>query len=168
LFDEVIVHCEILDRWHTDRTDDAYATETGRMFQPDVVDELHTLWNQPVTKLMFLGDPRIISRIEPALMAAVGEHVTIVHMEAELLQIMDNRASKAIALAKVTQHYGLRLSQVLAIGDAPNDVDMLQEAGVGVAMGNAHQVVKDVADWVAPSNDDRGVHAALARYGLCG
>jgi hydroxymethylpyrimidine pyrophosphatase-like HAD family hydrolase len=44
---------------------------------------------------------------------------------------------------------------------------MLQTAGVSVAMDNAHPLVKDVADWVAPSNNDHGVQAALARYGLC-
>jgi hydroxymethylpyrimidine pyrophosphatase-like HAD family hydrolase len=44
---------------------------------------------------------------------------------------------------------------------------MLQWAGVAVAMDNAHPVVKKVAHWVAPSNDDHGVHAALVRYGLC-
>ena len=58
--------------------------------------------------------------------------------------------------------------QVLAIGDAPNDVGMLKYAGVAVAMDNAAPVVKKVAHWVAPSNDDHGVHAALVRYGLCG
>jgi len=55
----------------------------------------------------------------------------------------------------------------MAIGDAPNDVGMLQLAGVAVAMDNAHGVVKEVADWVAPSNNDHGVHAALVKYGLC-
>jgi hydroxymethylpyrimidine pyrophosphatase-like HAD family hydrolase len=59
------------------------------------------------------------------------------------------------------------MEQVMAIGDAPNDVGMLQAAGVSIAMDNAHALVKDAADWVAPSNNDHGVHAALARYGLC-
>jgi hydroxymethylpyrimidine pyrophosphatase-like HAD family hydrolase len=45
---------------------------------------------------------------------------------------------------------------------------MLQLAGVAVAMDNAHPLVKKVAHWVAPSNDDHGVFAALRRYGLCG
>src|SRR5207237_1084234 len=49
----------------------------------------------------------------------------------------------------------------------PNDVGMLQIAGVAVAMDNAHPLVKKVAHWVAPSNNDHGVHAALVRYGLC-
>jgi hydroxymethylpyrimidine pyrophosphatase-like HAD family hydrolase len=55
----------------------------------------------------------------------------------------------------------------MAIGDAPNDVGMLQVAGIAVAMDNAHALVKDVADWVAPSNDDHGVSEALRHFGVC-
>ena len=69
---------------------------------------------------------------------------------------------------KIADFYAIPMSQVMAIGDAPNDVGMLQLAGVGVAMDNAHPRVKEVAQWVAPSNNDHGVHAALIRYGLCG
>ena len=85
----------------------------------------------------------------------------------ELLQIMDKRVSKATAVDMVAKQYGIPMKQVMAIGDAPNDVGMLQLAGIAVAMDNAHALVKDEADWVAPSNNDHGVHAALARYGLC-
>jgi len=80
---------------------------------------------------------------------------------------MHPRAGKSMALQMVAAHYGVPLEQVMAIGDAPNDVGMLQLAGVAVAMDNAHREVKNVADWVAPSNNDHGVHAALTRYGLC-
>jgi hydroxymethylpyrimidine pyrophosphatase-like HAD family hydrolase len=81
---------------------------------------------------------------------------------------MDSRVSKAIALEKIADHYGISMEEVIAIGDARNDVEMLEGAGVAVAMDNAHPLVKEVADWIAPSNNDHGVHAALVRYGLCG
>jgi hydroxymethylpyrimidine pyrophosphatase-like HAD family hydrolase len=77
-------------------------------------------------------------------------------------------ASKGEALRLVAAHYGVSMGEVMAIGDAVNDVPMLRAAGVAVAMDNAHPDVKAVADWVAPSNNDHGVHAALVRYGLCG
>jgi hydroxymethylpyrimidine pyrophosphatase-like HAD family hydrolase len=80
---------------------------------------------------------------------------------------MDKDAGKAAALARVAAHYGIATDEILAIGDALNDVGMLNLAGTAVAMDNAHPLVKDSADWVAPSNNDHGVHAALLRYGLC-
>lgn len=167
MFEEVIVSCEVLDRWYTDRTDDTHTTETGRLFKPDVICEVAQICRQPITKLMLLGEERILLRLEPLLLERFGRQVTIVHQDADLLQIMDNRVGKAAALQKVAGHYGVKPQQVMAIGDAPNDVGMLQLAGVAIAMDNAHPVVKDVADWVAPSNNDHGVHAALVRYGLC-
>jgi Cof subfamily protein (haloacid dehalogenase superfamily) len=167
MFEEVLVSCEIVDRWYTDREDQTYTTETGRLFKPDVIAPVEEFCAQPVTKLMFLGDPRIISRLEPLLHEEFGRDVTVLRTDDELLQIMNNRVSKAVALLKVAEHYGVSRDQIMAIGDAPNDVGMLQVAAVAVAMDNAHQVVKDVAHWIAPSNNDHGVHAALVRYGLC-
>lgn len=167
MYDEVIVTCEIVDRWYTDRLDLSFTTETGRLFKPDVVDTLDSFCSQPITKLLLQGESRIIGRLEPLLVQAYEDQVTIVRTDDELLQIMDRKVSKAIALKAVAKQYGIPMKQVMAIGDAPNDVGMLQLAGVAVAMDNAHSAVKEVADWVAPSNNDHGVHAALRRYGLC-
>ncbi|MFM7711367.1 MAG: HAD-IIB family hydrolase, partial [Microcystis sp.] len=61
---------------------------------------------------------------------------------------------------------GLQPQNVMAIGDNFNDVSMLTYAGVGVAMGNAPQAVKDQADWVAPSVNLNGVAAALEKFVL--
>jgi Cof subfamily protein (haloacid dehalogenase superfamily) len=167
MFDETIVTCEVLDKWYTDREDQSHTTETGRLFKPDLIAPLDEICGQHITKLMLLGEPRIILRLEALLVEAFLDRVTIVKTDDDLLQIMDPRVSKAVALKKVASHYGIPMQQVMAIGDAPNDVGMLQLAGVAVAMDNAHGVVKDVANWVAPSNNDHGVHAALVKYGLC-
>jgi Cof subfamily protein (haloacid dehalogenase superfamily) len=168
MFEETIVGCEVLDRWYTDRPDDgSHTTETGKLFPPDVICPVDQLCAQPITKLMLLGEPQIILRLEDTLNETFEGQVTILKTDRDLLQIMHPQVSKAVALAKVARWYGIPMEQVMAIGDAPNDVGMLQAAGVSIAMDNAHPLVKDAADWVAPSNNDHGVHAALARYGLC-
>jgi Cof subfamily protein (haloacid dehalogenase superfamily) len=165
-FEEVIVSCEVMDRWFTDRDDDTHTTETGRMFKPDVIAPLETFVNNDTTKLMFLAEPKIISELETVLYRRFAQRVIILQTDDNLLQIMNPAAGKSIALQLVADHYHVPLKQVMAIGDAPNDVGMLQVAGVGVAMDNAKPVVKAVADWIAPTNNDHGVHAALLRYGL--
>jgi Cof subfamily protein (haloacid dehalogenase superfamily) len=167
MYEEVIVACEVMDKWLTDRNDASHTTETGKLFPPDVICELDDLCKQPITKLMLLGEPPVILKLEDILAEEFGEQVTIHKTDRDLIQIAHPQVSKAIALAKVAKWYGVPMEQVMAIGDAPNDVGMLQSAGVSVAMDNAHPLVKDVADWIAPSNNDHGVHAALARYGLC-
>lgn len=167
MFDEVLVSCEIMDKWYTDRVDQTFTTETGKLFKPDVIAPIEEFCNQPVTKLLLLGQPQMIWRLEALLAEEFEQQVSIVRTDDHLVQIMDRRVSKAVALQKVAGHYGIPMRQVMALGDAPNDVGMLQTAGVAVAMDNAHELVKQQADWVAPSNNDHGVHAALRRYGLC-
>ena len=135
-------------------------------FRPDVIAPLDSFCNQPITKLMLLGHPDIIADLAEALPPLLTES-HCVRCDPELLQIMDKRANKAIALKKVADYYSVPLEQGMAIGDAANDVEMLQAAGIAVAVDNAHPSVKQVAHWIAPSNNDHGVHAALKRYGLC-
>ena len=90
-----LVSCEILDRWHTDRFDQTYTTETGKLFKPDMVADLETFCNQPVTKLLLLGDPFWITELQPQLVRKFGGQVSIVRTDADLLQIMHPRVSKA-------------------------------------------------------------------------
>jgi 5-amino-6-(5-phospho-D-ribitylamino)uracil phosphatase len=165
-YPEVLVTCEVMDRWLTDRDDHTHTTETGRMFKPDLVAPLETYLDKPVTKLMLLSDPPIIARLEAILIERFANVVAIIRTDDDLIQLMDRRVSKAVALQKLAAHYGINPRQIMAIGDAPNDVGMLQLAGVAVAMDNAYDVVKKVADWIAPSNNDDGVLAALQHYGL--
>lgn len=166
-YEEVLVGCEVLDRWCTDRFDQTYTTETGRLFKPDLVAPLAEFCDQPITKLLLLADPLTITRLDPVLIDLPFD-VSIVRSDPQLIQITSAGASKGEALRLVAAHYGVSMREVMAIGDAANDVPMLQAAGVAVAMDNARPDVKKVADWVAPSNNDHGVHAALVRYGLCG
>jgi Cof subfamily protein (haloacid dehalogenase superfamily) len=167
MFEEVLVSCEILDKWFTDRDDHSHTTETGRLLKPDFIGPLEQICASPITMLMLLGEPLIILRLEDLLLEHFDTHVSILKTDRDLLQIMDKRVSKATSLQLIAGHYGIPMEQVMAIGDAPNDVGMLQVAGVSIAMDNAHALVKDVADWIAPTNNNHGVRAALRRYGLC-
>jgi Cof subfamily protein (haloacid dehalogenase superfamily) len=77
------------------------------------------------------------------------------------LEVIPIGVNKANALAQATRELGIELSQVAAIGDGLNDVEMLREAGIGIAMGNASIAVKSAADWVTGTNDEDGVAQAV-------
>src|SRR3954453_4788429 len=85
-FPQVLVSCEILDRWCTDRFDDTYTTETGRLFGPDVVAPVEEFCTPPVTKLMLLAEPAVVSRLAPA-MRAMPLPVTVLRGDPDLIQI---------------------------------------------------------------------------------
>ena len=166
VFPQVLVSCEVMDRWYTDRFEPKYNTETGKLFKPDHIGPVEGFLNQPITKLMLLGEPSLLASLGQTLANAYESDVTVIRCDRDLLQIMQRGASKAAALRNIAEHYGVAMRQVMAIGDASNDLEMLQESGVGVAMDNADPVLKQIADWIAPSNNDHGVHAALRQYGL--
>jgi 5-amino-6-(5-phospho-D-ribitylamino)uracil phosphatase len=82
------------------------------------------------------------------------------------LVVMRAGCSKASGMAALAKQFGLPLSQVMAIGDNNNDIDMLQCAGWGVAMGQAPRAVKAVARAVTASNAQDGAALAIERYAL--
>jgi len=76
--------------------------------------------------------------------------------------IMHREATKAKAIAALANFWGIRQSEIVAFGDDLNDLDLLEFAGIGVAMGNAVDEVKDVVDCVCLGNDEDGVARWLA------
>lgn len=69
--------------------------------------------------------------------------------------------SKAAGMEAICRHFGINRDETLAFGDGGNDIEMLQWAGIGVAMGNADQIVKDCADMVTADVDDEGIEQAV-------
>ncbi|WP_062106883.1 Cof-type HAD-IIB family hydrolase [Bacillus niameyensis] len=74
--------------------------------------------------------------------------------------------NKANALKKICGLLGITMDEVMAVGDSLNDLAMIQEAGCGVAMGNAQNAVKEAADWVTDTNDADGVAKAIRHWVL--
>lgn len=74
--------------------------------------------------------------------------------------------NKAAGLMKVCHRLRISMNEVLAIGDSLNDIAMIKEAGCGVAMGNAQDIVKEAADWITGTNMEDGVSQAIRRWVL--
>jgi Cof subfamily protein (haloacid dehalogenase superfamily) len=80
------------------------------------------------------------------------------------INIMGN--SKQTGIDKFAAYYHLRLEETMAFGDGGNDISMLKHVALGVAMGNAMDSVKEIADYVTDSVDDHGVRNALKHFGI--
>ncbi|GAE94419.1 hydrolase [Gracilibacillus boraciitolerans JCM 21714] len=74
--------------------------------------------------------------------------------------------NKAAAIDVVCERLGINMSQVMAMGDSLNDIKMIEQAGLGIAMGNAQEAVKDAADWQTSSNEEDGVAKAIKEWVL--
>ena len=74
--------------------------------------------------------------------------------------------NKSVGIDEFLQYYGIQKSETMAFGDGGNDIEMLKHVGIGIAMGNAGDDVKAVADYVTDSVDDHGVANALRHFGF--
>ena len=113
------------------------------------------------------GDGRAVSALRWQLSMQIQNRASLLQVGiVDLLEILPPGVSKGSGLKQLIKEMGVPASAVLAIGDAENDVEMLQLAGTSVAMGNASDHVKSVAKHVVASNDADGVAEAVERFVL--
>lgn len=82
------------------------------------------------------------------------------------IEVNSAAAGKANGLRALCRHLGVDMAQTVAFGDGTNDTDMLRAAGLGVAMANAMEDVRNAADYITLSNNDAGVTAAIEKFVL--
>ena len=84
--------------------------------------------------------------------------------DVRFVNVVDPLVSKGSALEKLAEHYGLGLDKIMAIGDGTNDIPLLEKAGLKVAMGNARDELKAIADYVTLPVEESGVAAAIQHF----
>jgi len=84
--------------------------------------------------------------------------------DATFINILAPGVSKGKALEVLASHLGVSLAEVVAVGDGKNDISLLSTAGLGIAMGNAHEKVKKVADHITLSVEQDGLAVAIKRF----
>jgi hydroxymethylpyrimidine pyrophosphatase-like HAD family hydrolase len=123
------------------------------------------LLGRPAVKLL-IRDPRLSSDAMVAALTPVIGHeadLTFSHPRG-LVEVSPPGVTKATGLAEVARRHGVTAADVVAFGDMPNDLEMLRWAGHGVAMGNAHPALLEVADEVTASNSEDGLALVLERW----
>ena len=81
----------------------------------------------------------------------------------DFADITARNANKGNGLLAIAAHQGIRIEETMALGDGGNDIPIVERAGIGVAMGNANDSLKAIADYVTDSVDEDGVYHALKR-----
>jgi Cof subfamily protein (haloacid dehalogenase superfamily) len=113
----------------------------------------------PATKLIVRHADHDTVAIQDLARALAGAGATVVASGSEAVEVTAAGVNKATAVAEL----GVPAEEVIAFGDYPNDVPLLEWAGRGVAMGNAHAEVLAIADEVTATNDEDGVAVVLER-----
>ncbi len=135
---------------------------------PDVVGPLQNrLDTLKINKLIVWGEARAITGLRWQLNMQIGSAGRLIQPGIrETIELLPPGGSKAWALKQILKDMKIDAANVLAIGDGENDIEMLQLAGIGVAMGQSIQQVKDAADHVVASNEKDGVAEALEKFVL--
>jgi Cof subfamily protein (haloacid dehalogenase superfamily) len=132
--------------------------------------ELHPVGNllewisEPPTKLVVIGDPEVLDDLEQRMLARFDGRLYISKSLPYFLEFASPEVTKATGLEFLSEHLGFTRERTVAFGDGENDIELVDWAGYGVAVENAHDQVKEVADLVCPSVDEEGVAQVIESY----
>jgi Cof subfamily protein (haloacid dehalogenase superfamily) len=113
------------------------------------------------TKLVLVGDPEALDAVEARAKAAFERRLYISKSLPYFLEFAADGVTKGAGLDFLAGHMGFTREETVAFGDGENDVELVEWAGYGIAVENAHERVKAVADWICPSAEDEGVAQVL-------
>lgn len=107
-------------------------------------------------------DTETLFKAKEELLSKFGNELHIVSSDPYNIEIMLNTSTKGNAVKILAEKFGFTPDEVICIGDSENDISMLKYAGMGVAMGNALDIVKEVAGFITEDNESSGVGKAIS------
>lgn len=174
LVKELGVHVSMYrgDKWYAEEEDE-WTRQEGLIISshPDIVSfsELFDIWTKENTgpnKIMIMAEPDKIKLMDERMKEKESHCLNALLSKPTYLEILPYGASKPSAIEVLCRNLGIDKSEIIAIGDNYVDVSMIEYAGLGIAMGNAPDPVKQCADDVTLSNDEDGVAYALEKHVL--
>jgi Cof subfamily protein (haloacid dehalogenase superfamily) len=165
----ISLYCE--DEWHAPKMDQW----TEREIKNTKVEPVFSLYDQVLEKwqkeakgghkVMAMGPEEEIKVLGDMIEKIYGNDLHVYRSKSTYLEIAPKTISKASALELLLKsNYNIAMEEVVAFGDNYNDIEMLQKAGLGVAVGNAREEVKSVANEITLPNIEDGVAVCIEKY----
>ncbi len=120
--------------------------------------------NFPFNKFLLSGKPEHMAEVEKIMAKEFGDRLNVFRSDPFYVELLPRYVDKGVAVEKLVKHLDIQREKVICIGDSYNDLPMLRFAGMGVAMGNAQQEVKEIADYVTASNDEDGIVNVIDKF----
>jgi hypothetical protein len=136
-----------------------YESRTG--VAATALGDLHKLDGQTPTKLQIIDEPDKIDRLLIECKKAFGDRLYVTRTQIEYIEFMNPQVSKGGALKALADRLDIPMRFVVAFGDGYNDESMMTVAGYRIAMGNAVEEIKNIADYVTDANYNDGVALAV-------
>ena len=139
---------------------EAFLNKMPSVTVPDFLEVI----NFPVPKCLIVGDPEPLAVLEGQMRRDLEGKMNVFRSEPFFLELVPNGIDKARSLAVLLEELGMEREEMIAVGDGFNDLPMIRFAGLGVAMANAQEVVRQAADHITLSNEEDGVAAVVDRF----
>ena len=137
---------------------------------PEIIGPIQNiLGDMPINKLLItrFDEAKRVKALRWQLSMQLDDQANVTgSIRDDMLEVMPPNISKSVTLAALIKQAEIKAENVMAIGDGGNDIDMIEMAGIGVAMGNARQALKDKADHIVADNDHDGVAEAVEKFVL--
>lgn len=117
-------------------------------------------------KVMIVDEPEKLDALIPSIPQELMDNYTVVKSAPFFLEFLNKDAHKGNALSKLCDAININISQSIAVGDQENDKHMIEMAGLGVAMGNAIDSIKSIANHITDTNDNHGVAKVIHDFML--
>ncbi|GMA08482.1 hypothetical protein GCM10025886_16330 [Tetragenococcus halophilus subsp. flandriensis] len=166
-FPQVSINLYSGKQWLADKRDKWVDIEAAITNETPKEQNLQTLLSEedvPVHKLLLVEEAEVIQELYGFLQGLELKHSSFYLSKDNYLELTSKKVSKERALTEVAKHYDISLANTMAIGDNFNDLPMLSLAGLGVAMANAPQKVKEKANIETQNNNEQGVSQAIQDY----
>jgi Cof subfamily protein (haloacid dehalogenase superfamily) len=141
--------------------EEAITYATHARLEAHAVGDLRAWLDRPTTKIVVVGEPEALDRLQDELRARFDSRAFIAKSLPIFLELALPGVSKGSALEFVCERLGIDPADVVAFGDGANDVELLEAAGLGVAVADADAALAPIAGWTVPSVDDDGVAGFL-------
>jgi Cof subfamily protein (haloacid dehalogenase superfamily) len=119
---------------------------------------------EPPTKLVVIDDPLVLDELKERMREHFGDRLYISKSLPYFLEFASPEVTKAAGLDYLSEHLGFRRERTVSFGDGENDIELVEWAGYGIAVENADERVKAVADFICPSVDEEGVAQVVEAY----
>lgn len=121
---------------------------------------------EPVVKILMVDNSDKLKQVEEKLQAELAEEFSVMRSKPYFLEFTEKGVTKGTSLDHLIQACGIKREEVIAIGDSYNDQAMIEFAGLGVAMGNSPDDIKEIADYVTDTNMNDGVAKVVDKFVL--
>lgn len=138
--------------------------KSTRQIYPNIIEEIRKGGRMVDKMCIFFTDKKLREEIRQ-LLNKRGD-VLVSSSMGNNLEINGLGATKGGGLLNLAAHLGLSREETMAFGDGENDITMIKQAGLGVAMGNAAPFLKEIAGYITVSNEEDGVAAAIRKFVL--